>query len=204
MATTPTEAHSTAAPEAPLPDTAAPGAGDSLRTRAARGTVVNAAFMVVLQTLGLLKGFIIAAFLTKSEYGVWGVLVITLGTLGWLKEVGISDKYVQQDDEDQELAYQKAFTIDLISNGALFVLILIALPLFALAYGRWEMIVPGLVIASTLPGQSLKTPTWIFYRQMRYLQQRLLDAVDPLVSFVVTVGLAVAGLGYWALVIGVV
>jgi polysaccharide transporter, PST family len=203
MATIPPEAKPIDAPEVPEPPVPDVVAGEpSLRTTAARGTVINAAFMIVLQTIGLLKGFVIAAFLTKSEYGVWGVLVITLGTLGWLKDVGISDKYVQQDEDDQERAYQKAFTIDLLTNGALFVLIVIALPLFALAYGKWEIVVPGLVIAATLPGQSLKTPTWIFYRQMRFARQRLLESVDPLVSFAVTVILAIAGLGYWALVIG--
>jgi O-antigen/teichoic acid export membrane protein len=198
----PAEARPIDAPEVPEPDAIVAGAEPSLRTRAAQGTVINAAFAVFLQTIGLLKGFVIAAFLTRSEYGVWGVLVITLGTLGWLKEIGISDKYVQQDAEDQELAYQRAFTIDLLSNGALFLLILVMLPVFALAYGKWEIVVPGLIIASTLPGQSLKTPTWIFYRQMRYFRQRVLDSVDPLVSFAVTIGLAVAGAGYWALVIG--
>ena len=196
------EAQLLEAPEAPQLEPAVSGDGQSLRTRAARGTVINAAFMVLLQTIGLLKGFIIAAFLTRSEYGVWGILVITIGTLGWLKDVGISDKYVQQDEHDQEVAYQKAFTIDLISNAGLFLLVLVALPLFALAYGDWKLVIPGLVINATLLGQSLKTPSWIFYREMRYGRQRLLDAVDPLVSFAVTIGLAIAGLGYWALVLG--
>ena len=197
-----TEVPPLEAPTASAPGAVVSGPDSSLRTRAARGTVINAAFMVFLQTLGLLKGFIIAAFLTRSEYGLWGILVITLGTLGWLKEVGIADKYVQQDESDQEVAYQKAFTIDLISNAALFVLILVALPLFALAYGEWQLVLPGLVISTTLLGQSLKTPTWIFYREMRYMRQRILEAVDPLVSLAVTIGLAIAGFGYWALVLG--
>ena len=203
MATIPPDAQPIASPEVSDPPGAGAAAGKmSLRTRTARGTVINAAFMIGLQTLGLLKGFVIAAFLTKSEYGVWGVLVITLGTLSWLKEVGISDKYVQQDEQDQEHAYQKAFTIDLVTNFALFALLVAALPLFALAYGKWEIVVPGLVIAASVPGQSLKTPTWIFYREMRFGRQRLLESVDPVSSFVVTIVLALLGLGYWALVIG--
>jgi O-antigen/teichoic acid export membrane protein len=177
-------------------------ARESLRIRAARGTLITAAFMVVLQGLGLLKGFVIAAFLSRSDYGLWGVIVITVATLTWLKEVGIGDKYVQQDERDQELAYQKAFTIDLLSNIALMALIAATLPLFALAYGQWKIVVPGLVLASTLVASSLKTPTWIYYRQMRYGRQRTLEAVDPLVSFVVTILLAALGLGYWSLVIG--
>ena len=85
----------------------------NLRQHTARGTLVNAAYFVGLYSLGLIKGFLVAAFLTRTDYGLWGVLVIGLGTFLWLKQVGIGDKYVQQDDSDQELAFQKAFMLEL-------------------------------------------------------------------------------------------
>jgi O-antigen/teichoic acid export membrane protein len=47
-------------------------------------------------------------------------------------------------------------------------------------------------------------PTWIFYRRMQFVRQRLLEGINPIVGTVVMVGLAVAGAGYWSLVIGVV
>jgi PST family polysaccharide transporter len=187
---------------------AEPGAGGapapegSLRVRAARGTIVNAGFLVGLHSLGLLKGFVIAAFLTRTEYGVWGIALVTVGTLTWLKQVGIGDKYVQEDAPDPELAYQRAFTIDLLSNLVLLAVALVALPLLALAYGHWEIVAPGAVLAVAVAAQSFKTPVWIFYRDLRYGRQRAIEAVDPLVSFAVTIGLAAAGAGYWSLVVG--
>src|SRR4051794_25641514 len=72
--------------------------GRSLRQHAARGTVVNSAFQVGLAGLGLLRRVVIAAFLTRSEFGIWGILITTLMTLAWLKEVGVADKYIQQDE----------------------------------------------------------------------------------------------------------
>ena len=89
----------------------------NLRRHTARGTLVNAAYFVGLYSLGLIKGFLVAAFLTRTDYGLWGILVIGLGTLLWLKQVGIGDKYVQQDEADQELAFQKAFTLELAFYG---------------------------------------------------------------------------------------
>jgi len=89
-----------------------PGGG-SLRSLAARGTLVNSGFTVAFSALSLLKGFILAAFLSRSDYGVWGIVVVSVGTLVWLKQVGIGDKYVQQDEDDQEAAFQKAFTLEL-------------------------------------------------------------------------------------------
>jgi PST family polysaccharide transporter len=179
--------------------------GRSLRQHTARGTIVNAAFLVAITTLGLVRGFVVAAFLTRSDYGIWGILLIGLGTLTWLKGSAVSDKYVQQDEADQEVAFQKAFTLELIFITGLIVLVLIALPLLALVYGQPKILAPGIVAAFVLlPAIALQSPLWFFYRQMEFAKQRSLQAVDPVTSFIVTVALAVAGLGYWALLLGTI
>jgi len=182
--------------------TAAP-AGD-LRGLAARGTIVNAAFEIGLNSLALVKGFVVAAFLSRSEYGIWGILVVVLVSLLWLKQVGIGDKYVQQREGDQELAFQKAFTLELAFNALFMVVLAAALPLVALLYGLPDLIAPGLVLCVAVIAVAFQTPTWVYYRSMRFGRQRTIQAIDPVASFAVTVALAVAGLGYWALVIGVV
>lgn len=191
-------------PAGTAPDGRVGRAEGSLRRLAARGTVINGAFLVALQGLGLIKGFVVAAFLTTESYGVWGLLIITMATLLWLSQVGIDDKYIQQDHPDQEEAFQIAFTLECMLLGVFMVLIAAAVPVFALVYGRSDIIVPGLVLALAIPAAALQTPLWIFYRRMDYMRQRRLQALDPVVGFVLTVGLAAAGLGVWALVIGTV
>jgi len=178
--------------------------GGTLRSHAARGTIVNTAFTVGLATLNLLRGLVVAAFLAPSDFGVWGILVIGLGALSWLKQVGLSEKYVQQDEADQEAAFQKAFTLELLVNAVLAVVLLAALPLAALVYGEDKIVVPGLVCILVLPAVVLQTPVWVFYRRMDFVRQRTLQAIDPIVGFVVAVVLAAAGAGYWAFVISMV
>jgi polysaccharide transporter, PST family len=178
-------------------------AGGSLRRLAARGTVVNAAFNVALQSLALVRGFIVAAFLTTSEYGVWGILVVGLATLVWLKQVGVSDRYVQQDDDDQQLAFQRAFTMELVFTGLLGLVMCAMVPLLALLYGS-ELLAPGFTVMLALPAVVLQAPLWIFYRRMEFVRQRSLEAVEPVVTTLVAISLAVAGAGYWSLVIAVV
>ena len=173
-----------------------------LRRRAARGTLINGAFLVALTALGLVRGFVLARFLTTDDYGIWAILVTSFGTLVFLKEVGVSDKYIQQADLDQETAFQRAFTIEVIMTGAVTALIAVVIPLVAWAYGRWELVPVGLVGLIAVPALALQAPLWIWYRRMDYFKQRLLGAADPIVGFVVAVGLAVAGAGYWALVGG--
>jgi O-antigen/teichoic acid export membrane protein len=177
--------------------------GRSLRQHAARGTLINATFQVVLASLTFVQGFVVAAFLTRRDYGIWGILVVGLGTVQWLKGRAISEKYVQQSDADQQRAFQTAFTMELIMTLGLAAVLTLVLPALALAYGQWRIVAPGLVLALVLvPSLALQAPQWVFYRNMDFVPQRLLQAVTPVVGFVATVSLAVAGAGYWSLVLG--
>jgi PST family polysaccharide transporter len=177
---------------------------DSLRDRAARGTLINSAFTVSLGVLGLLKGFILARFLSRADYGIWGILVVSLGTLLWLKQVGIGDKYVQQDELDQELAFQKAFTLELAFTAVCVLVVAAILPVLVVGYDLPQLLGPGLVIALSLLVSVFQAPLWVYYRRMQFGRQRALAAVDPIVGFIVSVVLAVEGAGYWAFVGGLV
>ena|SRR5437588_217666 len=175
----------------------------SLRTRVARGTLINTAFTVGIGLLGLLKGFILAGFLSPADYGLWGILIVSLSTLLWLKQVGIGDKFIQQDELDQEKAFQKAFTLELALTGVCVLMIAAATPLLVLIYGLPEMIPPIAVLSLTLLVSVFQAPLWVYYRKMDFARQRSLAAVDPLVGFAVSVALAAMGAGYWAFVGGI-
>lgn len=174
-----------------------------LREHTARGVLVNSAFQVGFITLGLLRNVAVAAFLTASEFGLWGLVVGTLMTLVWLKQLGIGSKYLQQDEPDQVAAFQKAFTLELAFTCCFLVLAAAVLPLYAVIYGRAEILAPSMVLLVALLLHSLQAPVWVFYRQMRFVRQRVLESVDPVVSTAVMLGLAIAGAGYWSLVIGI-
>jgi O-antigen/teichoic acid export membrane protein len=175
-----------------------------LRRRTARGTIINTVFRVGLAGLTLLRRIAVAAFLTPSELGIWGAVLITVMTLMFLKNSAISDKYIQQSEGDQEIAFQTAFTFEVLVTLAFLVVAAALLPVFALAYDSWTIVLPGLVLLLGVLGGAFQAPTWIFYRRMDFIRQRTLDAVDPIVGFVATIALAVAGLGYWSLVLGLV
>lgn len=173
-----------------------------LRRVAARGSVVNAVFLVAISLLGLVKGFVVAGFLSRRDYGLWGLLAVSLASLGLLKQFGIVDRYVQQNEADQELAFHRAFTLEAISSLVFLLIGLVAIPLLAWAYHRPELLAPGLALMLVLPAGALQSPLWIFYRRMQFARQRALGAVDPVVEFVVTIALAAAGARYWSLIGG--
>jgi len=178
--------------------------GRSLRQHTARGAILNAVFLSSLAGIGLGRRFLVAIFLTAADYGLWGLIYVAVATVIWLKDVGISDKFIQQEDADQEAAFRQAFTLNLLWTGLFSVLIVLSLPLFALIYGHPEIILPGSVMAVGVLLTAFTAPTWVLHRQMRFLRERTLLAIEPVLGFVVTIALAAAGAGYWALVIGFV
>jgi O-antigen/teichoic acid export membrane protein len=141
--------------------------GRNLRQQAARGTLINSGFQVGFAGLGLLRRFVVAAYLTRAEFGVWSIVLTTVMTVAWLKQVGVSDKYVQQDEPDQEAAFQKAFTIELGMSLAFFALIAALLPAYSLAYATPTIILPGVVLALSVPISAFEAPIWIPYRGMQ-------------------------------------
>jgi O-antigen/teichoic acid export membrane protein len=184
----------------PLETAVAPG---GLRTKTARGLLINSGFRVGIAGVNLGRQVGVAAFLTASVYGLWGLLITTLMTLAFMRQVGIADKYIQQREDDQVAAFQKAFTLQFAYTLVLLVIIAIAIPIYALGvYGRPEILVPGFVLSLSLIATTLQTPTWIFYRRMDYLRQRSIEVVDPLVTTIATLALLIAGMELWGLVIG--
>ena len=81
-------------------------------------------------------------------------------------------------------------------------LIAIAVPILVLIYHLPQLVAPSAVIALALLVSVFQAPLWVYYRRMEFGRQRALQAVDPVVGFVVSVALAIAGAGYWAFVGG--
>ena len=177
---------------------------EPLRVRAARGTLINTAFSGGLGLLALLRGFVLAGFLSRADYGVWGIIAASLSTLVWFKQAGIGDKFIQQDEPDQVAAFQRAFTLELAVSALGVLVIVAAIPVLVLIYNLPRLIAPCLVIAAVLLISAFQAPMWIYYRRMQFARQRLLAAIDPVIGSAAAIGLAIAGAGYWAFVGGLV
>jgi O-antigen/teichoic acid export membrane protein len=176
--------------------------GDGLRGRVAHGTIVNTVYLVCINGLTIVQGILAANLIGPNEYGVWGLITISFGTLFALAAIGIGDKYIQQDHPDQRAAFEISFTLQCMLVGVFTVVALIGIPLFSLLYDEPRMLLPGLLLAATMPLLALQAPMWVFYRRMNFVTQRLLQAVSPVITFVVTIPLAATGFGLWSFVAG--
>ncbi|MFL5910837.1 MAG: oligosaccharide flippase family protein [Gaiellaceae bacterium] len=179
-----------------------PFALTELRSRTVRGVGVNAVFLVVVEVVSLAQGLIVARVLGPSQVGLYGIVSITAMTLIALKRVGIDEAYVQQEEADQEVEFQKAFTLELGLSVLFTVLIAIAAPILVAVYDDDRLLALTLAVSYLPLAFALQAPLWIFFRRMDFVRQRSLQAVVPLVTFVVTIPLVLAGVGVWSLVIG--
>jgi O-antigen/teichoic acid export membrane protein len=179
-----------------------PFSRDELGRRTVRGVAINATFLLVVEAVALSQGLIVARLLGPKEVGLYGIVSITATTLIALKRVGIDEAFVQQDEADQEQEFQRAFTLELGLAAIFSLLIVIAAPIIAAAYDQPRLLWLTLAVAYLPIAFALQAPLWIFFRRMDFIRQRSLQAVVPLTTFVVTVPLAIAGVGVWSLVIG--
>lgn len=176
--------------------------GSGLRERVASGTIVNTIYLLGMNGLTITQGLLLAALLSTSEYGLWGLITTTFGTLFALAAIGFDDKYIQQDHPDQRAAFEVAFTLQLALCGVFAIVALGSVPLFALLYDEPRIVLPGMLLALVLPLVALQTPIRVYYRRMDFRRQRLLEGVSPVTTFVVTVALGLAGAGFWSFVFG--
>ncbi|HEX2084689.1 MAG TPA: oligosaccharide flippase family protein [Solirubrobacteraceae bacterium] len=176
---------------------------EELRARTVRGALVTGAFLIGIDALVVAQGLIVTRLLGPELIGLYGIVTVTTMTIVALKRVGIDEAFVQQDEAGpEEEEFQRAFTLELGSSVA-FALVLCALaPLVAAVYGDDRLL--GLMLATSyLPiAFALQAPLWVFFRRMEYGRQRALQAIQPVVSFAVTVPLAATDFGVWALVVG--
>lgn len=174
-----------------------------LRRRTVRGVVVTGSFLIGIDAIVLVQGLIVTRLLGPRAIGLYGVVSTTVITLIALKRVGIDEAFVQQDEAAQEQEFQHAFTLELGLSVAMAVVIAAIAPLVALVYHDHRLLWLTLSLAYLPLAFALQAPLWVFFRRMDYRRQRSLQAIQPLVSFTVTVPLAAAtDLGVWSLLIG--
>ena len=176
---------------------------DELRRRTARGAVINGAFLSGAEGLVLIQGLIVTVLLGPEAIGLYGIVTTTAMTLVALKRVGIDEAFVQQDEQGQEREFQRAFTLELLFSIVLALVIAASAPAVAAIYGDERLVALTLAVAYLPVAFALQAPTWIFFRRMDFVRQRLLQATVPVVTFFVTVPLAAwTDLGVWSLVVG--
>jgi len=176
-----------------------------LAGRVGRGVAVSASFTIGLQALGLIQSVLVPRLLGPENLGLFAVAMAGVGIASQLKDFGLDDKLAQDEHTDLPIAFSVAFTIEAALSTLALLGLLVAAPVMAAVLDRPELALVVAVLASTVYTNAfLRLSGALFLRRLHYGRRNLVGSVGPVVNFAVTVPLAFAGAGVWALVGGAV
>jgi PST family polysaccharide transporter len=174
--------------------------GHDLAVRSARGSVVVLATEATkfLATTG--ATMVLARLLRPDDFGLAAMALAAMGILGKVKDVGLFTATVQSKDIDQAQATALFWMSAAVATAAA-VLTLGLAPALGWFYrdARVVAVTAALAFVPFLDGVTLQFVA-VMTRQMRFAALSVIDAAALATGVAVSLALAWAGAGYWALV----
>jgi PST family polysaccharide transporter len=178
---------------------------DHLLTDIGQRTLRGGAIMFSAQAIKVLAQFgavvVLVRLLPPAAFGLIAMTAALYAVLDPLRDLGLSAATIQKAD----LAHAEISTLFWINFGAgtsLAVVLFLAAPLVAAFYHQPELIAVTRWIALGFVLNGFVAQHWaLLRRQMRFTAVATLETSAEILSFAVAITLALAGAGYWALVI---
>lgn len=140
--------------------------------------------------------------LAPGDYGLFAMATVALALLGVLAEVGLGPALVQKQDLDEQTV-RRAYGIVWLVNLSLFGLLNATAGLMAAFYAepRLQPVLHALSLQFLLIPFYV-VPDVMLQRSLEYKWRSLVEMGSVVVASIVTLGMAIAGFGVWALVGG--
>jgi PST family polysaccharide transporter len=167
-----------------------------------RGIAWTGAAKYASQIVRWASTLVVVRFLAPSDYGIYAAATFFLGLVEHLTEFGVGTAVVTlRDLKDEEIAQLNGFAV-LFAVGACILTAAMAEPL-ALFYRAPELllVMPAMSIGFVV--RSFRSiPMALLQKDLRFKLFAGFEAIDAAVLGIVMVLFAVAGFGYWTLVLG--
>jgi O-antigen/teichoic acid export membrane protein len=175
---------------------------DNLKTRAIRGGIAKLAGQGAGLVMRITSIAVLARLLSPRDFGIVAMMTVMTGFFDVMSCAGLSSAMVQS----PTISDQQRTNLFWISTGfgvVLGLLCMSASPLVASFYGEPRLIwvAPAFALILLLNGIAGQHSA-LLERQLRYTTLTSLDLAGQFVNATVSIVLAVCGVGYWALVFG--
>jgi lipopolysaccharide exporter len=174
----------------------------SLGKQVLRGGALSYGSFLVSKVLVFLSTLILTRILAPRDFGLVGYALLVISFLDVLKSLGVTSALIyRQDIKDEDAG--ETLVLSVITGCIFFVICWLVAPLAAAFFHDWRVaeltrvLGFGFVIFAFGSVHSV-----LLQRQMRFGRRFLPDALLSLAKGVVSVWLAMVGLGYWSLVWG--
>jgi PST family polysaccharide transporter len=154
------------------------------------------------KVISLLTTVVLAHLLSPSDFGLMALATLAYGALGLFQDLGLGATLVLRQDFDEE-EMGTILTLLFITSLAVTAIVIALAPVAAslLDQPRLNELLPVLAISAVF-----STFAWfyesMFQREMEFKKRFVGQVVQTVTLAVTSIGLAIAGLGVWALVIG--
>ena len=152
------------------------------------------------QGISFLVGIVLARLLTPENYAIIGLLTVAINISRVFVQSGLNTALIQRlkvDDTDLSSVFYLSLGISGVCYGALF----FGAPMIAEFYAQPQLIALLRVLALTLfPGALNSVQQAVIARRMAFRQLMIASILANLISGIVGIAMAYAGLGCWALV----
>lgn len=175
-------------------------AEQSLKDKTVKGVGWSAADALLGQGVTFIVGLVLARLLSPDEYGLIGIITIFIVVFNGIVDSGFSNALIRKQDCTDE-DYNTMFFVNLAMSIALFSLLFICAPIISHFFNRPELTaltrVMGLMMI--LNALSLVQVT-ILTKRIDFKTKTKASLISAIISGVVGIGMAFAGLGVWSLV----
>lgn len=174
-----------------------------LRGAVTRGVAWMVLARWVVKGLGLVSTVVLARLLMSEDFGLIAMAMIIVGLTQMLFSLGVDTALIQNPNAD-ESHYNTAWTIRLIQNGLVAVVVFATAPLAEMYYSepRVVQVLQALAISVAISGFS-NIGTVAFRKELQFSREFKFQLIGKLVSVIPTIGLALWLRDYWALVFGI-
>jgi O-antigen/teichoic acid export membrane protein len=171
-----------------------------LKGKTARGALVSAFSQGANFVVRIGSMVVLARILSPADFGLVAMVTAFTGFLGLFRDAGLSMATVQRASISREQT-SMLFWVNLVIGGVLAALCAAIAPILTRFYHEprlfWVTVVSG--TSFIFNGASAQHRA-ILQREMRFTILAIVDVISIVVSVALGIGMAVVGLGYWALV----
>lgn len=169
----------------------------AIKKKSVKGVLSFFLRTLLLQGIGLFSAFVLSAFLSPEDFGVFGIVTQVIALLVFFSDIGMAASLIQKKTEPTEDDYKTAFTVQFILAWLIFfaVLLIIKLGFLNVKIGQQGVLVL-LALAISFPLATLKTiPSIILERRLDFNKLVLPQIFEQLVFHSILIVLAWRGFG---------
>lgn len=151
--------------------------------------------------IGLVSIMILARLLTPGDFAIVALTAIIIYFFDMLSNVG-TEQYIIQKDRVNSKDLNTAWTIDLISKCAIWLILIVSAGFISEYFEQPQLQSAIYVMSILLPLNALKNPgTFLLKSELKYKKLFWLSLIQKLISFTVVITIAFLSPSFWALII---